>query len=229
MKTNAPAKMSYDDLYRLLFEDLPADSEKDGFGRNAGSKSRTQEIAAFTRDGTENAYQVRVTRHEDPVAVARRLAENAEERLEAVQATSSSYKRLDTHARKADRLQEDYRIARKTQPEPAPDKVVVKKLGRTPRQREIDAQALNDDNSQRDATAFLTMMFEDDDIQPNATQWKIMADFLEGVSRNKPFFFMGAEWFDALNRGGAVIYNEDEKPMADGDAWRESYHAFRQR
>lgn len=229
MMNDTPFEMTYNTMRSLCFEDLPAESEQEGFGRNAGSKTRSMDVVATTLAGVENNYQVRITRYEDPLTVARRLWENAESRLNEMQATNINHTRLMAHAEKTDRLHDQYRVAKKERRGAAPDKLAVKNLGRSQRQQEEDAQAKADRNACRAATPFLTMMFEGTDIEPNATQWELMADFLEGVTQDAPFFFMGAHWLDALERGGAVTYRDDGKPQGDKDAWRKSYQAFQQR
>lgn len=222
------SRLTLEKLRQLRFEDLPTENEKEGFGRNVGSKTREQTLHATSKKGEENIYRVRITRHEDPATVIRRQLKNAHIQLDEMAIADTCPTRLKMQHKRAERLDEKYRELRRHKVKAEPDKLAIKNLGRTSRQKLADEEALVERNSRRDSSGFLRMMFDDSGITPNPTQFQMMADFLEGVSNKPPFYFMSPIWIVAMVRGGAIVHDEDGSARGDGKAWRRAYDSFQQ-
>lgn len=220
------SRLTLKDLRQMRFEDLPVESEKEGFGRNVGSKTREQTLHATNKKGVENECRVRITRHADPATVIHRQLKNAHIQLDEMALAETCPTRLKMQNKRVERLDEKYRELRRNKIKADPDKLAIKTFGRTSRQKLVDEEALVERNSQRDSSDFLRMMFDESGVTPNPTQFQMMADFLEGISNRAPFYFMSSTWILALERGGAVVHGKDGSPRGDGKAWRRAYHAF---
>lgn len=219
------------ELKKLPFEEYPAASETQGFGRNIGKTFRTLDTVALINDRAHRVT-LKIGRHQTPVAIAEATLAAAEKQLETLR-EQSNVRDMCTYAAKlskkndqVDQLADALRKAKQTNAPAKADKLKVTDHGITSEQRQQDLAAKGAENLDRPSAAFVKSFCDEGKVEINEVQWELIANYLEGVTEQTPFFFMGGiSWQEAMIAAGAVV-EHDGKRSADGAAFRASYQAF---
>lgn len=219
------------DLKMLPFEDYPAASETQGFGRNIGKTFRTLDTVALI-DDRAHRVTLKIARHQTPVGIAEATLATAEQQLEALR-EQSNVRDMSAYAAKlskkndqVDLLANALRKATRINAPAKADTLKVTDHGITSEQRQQDLAAKGAENLARPSAAFVKYFCEAGKVEANQVQWELIANYLEGVTEQTPFFFMGGTgWQDAMIAAGAVVEHEGNRGV-DGTAFRAGYRAF---
>lgn len=231
--TTANEILCIDEYASLSFDDFPEESQTEGKGRHMGTWFRTLTCEAINEEGREHCYTLRWTRHEAPEAVLARQLEVALRRAGELQNQDTSRVRnfsaycVRLH-RANERVDELSLALSKAQNDGLPalsDSLKLINRGRTEAQRQRDLEAKREYNSGRPSAPFIEYILKGTGIEPNETQWEIIADYLEGMRSNPPFYFMGDGWMPVLGRADAV-QEDGEGFRLDGQQFRDAYKRF---
>lgn len=225
---------SLEALKALTFDDFPADSEIAGMGVHQGKRFRVLECSARNDQGDEHRYTLRWTRYSSPVQTLTEKLHSAQKALTALQEKdtdkvrdSSKYcDQLSKANDKVSKLSGELRLAKQEGKEAPADKLKVVDHGPTPEQIAKNRIAEQASNKSRPSAAFIRHILRDTGVDPNETQWEIIADYLEGKCAHEPFFFMGPKWIPVIEKAGAITEDRHGKPHADGEQMRATYQAF---
>lgn len=228
------AQYTLDDLNALTFDDLPSECETLGKGTHLGKRFRTLATEAINAQGAEHRYSLCITRFDSPAQQAKAKLDVAEKRLltlqnkdtDRVKDFSKYCDQLDRALKQAEALQSEWRSAERQQLAAPADRKNLKDHGRSEAQVARDSEAQTIANQKRLSSDFLDYLLDGTDVWANPTQRELLADFLEGKTESKPFYFMGQQWLPVLQKAGAITELPDGHLQASGDALRQAYHTF---